>query len=207
MREDVEQARPRRLPERLEVASPQGVGALRAMVPDLVAVVVDGMLADEVHRADDVVPVARLQQRRCAVLTADDEIRLDAELEVGLLAHEARVVVDVVDRALAPQRVTPDLQRLREAVDVLRAAELADPALLGDRAIALGVRAREVHLRVRAAVVGAQVQVKVGQHRAPIPAQSGSRASGTHSAPRVTVRHRDRRLVHREICTAVIPEL
>ena len=54
-----------------------------------------------------------------AVLAPGDEVGLDAEPQVGLLAHELAVGVDVVERELAPQRVVPDLERLAEAVDVL----------------------------------------------------------------------------------------
>ena len=122
-------------------------------------------LADEVDRADDVVPVAVGEQRRHAVLAAGDEVGLDAEPQVGLLAHERAVVVEVVARAVAPQRVLPDVERRAEAVDVLGDAELLDPALGGDVAVALGVGGGEVALGRRGLdVVGAQVDVVVGQH-------------------------------------------
>ncbi len=165
MGEDVEQPAARGLAECDEVAPPQLVGALRAVVPHLVARVVDGVVAEEVHGADDVVPVVRVQQRGRAVLAARDEVRLDAELEVSLLAHEAGVGVEVVGRVLAPERVLPDLQRLREAVDVLRAAQFGDPPLLGNGAVAIDVRRGEVLRRIGAGLVGPQVQVVVGQHR------------------------------------------
>ena len=58
-----------------------------------------------------------------------DEVRLDAQPQVGLLAHERAVVVEVVVRVVAPERVLPDLERLREAVDVLGDAQLGDAAL------------------------------------------------------------------------------
>ena len=103
----------------------------------------------EVHRADDVVPLARLEEARDAVLAAAHVVGLDAEPQVGLLAHERAVVVDVVARPAAPPRVLPDLERLREAVDVLGDAELGDPALVRGLAVALGVGRGEVALRRR----------------------------------------------------------
>ena len=60
---------------------------------------------------------------------AGDEVDLDPEPQVGLLAHERAVLVEVVARVLAPERVVPDVERLREAVDVLGDPELGDPAL------------------------------------------------------------------------------
>ncbi len=51
-------------------------------------------------------------------------------------------------------------------MDVLGDAELGDPALLGDDAVALGVRGREVARGRRVLVVGAEVDVVVGQHPA-----------------------------------------
>ena len=77
------------------------------------------MVAEEVDRADHIVEVARLQEVRRAVLGAWYEVGLDPEAQVGLLAHEPTVVVEVVNRVLAPERVLPDLERLSEAVDVL----------------------------------------------------------------------------------------
>ena len=54
----------------------------------------------------------------------------------------------------------------REAVDVLGDPELRDPALLGHLAVALGVAGGEVLLGGRVVLVGAQVDVVVGQHAA-----------------------------------------
>ena len=87
-------------------------------------------------------------------------------LQVGLLAHEAGVGVEVVDRALAPQRV---------------AARRRAPARSGRRARRSRARRSRAPRRPRgsarrwprvkyvvgvgARVVGAQVQVVVGQHR------------------------------------------
>ena len=142
MGEDVEHARARRLAERLEVAPPDVVRVAGA-VPDVVAVVVDRVVAQEVDRADDVVPVARLEQVGHAVLATGDEVGLDPEPQVGLLAHELAVGVDVVARrGRASSGWSPDVQRLREAVDVLGDAQLADPALGRRLAVALGVRRR-----------------------------------------------------------------
>ena len=83
---------------------------------------------DEVDGADDVVEVARLEQVRDPLLRAGHEVDLDAEPQVGLLAHEVAVLVEVVVREAFPERVPPDLERLTEAVDVLGDAELLDPA-------------------------------------------------------------------------------
>ena len=47
--------------------------------PDVVAVVVQRAVAEEVDRADDVVPVAALEQLGHAVLAARDEVGLDAQ--------------------------------------------------------------------------------------------------------------------------------
>ena len=114
------------------------------MVPDLEAVVVDRVLADEVHRADDEIPVAPLQQRRHPVLAAADPVRLDAELQVGLLADEAGVVVDVVDRALAPQRVAPDSSACAKRYMCSAQPSSAMPRSCATVAVALGVRGGEV---------------------------------------------------------------
>ena len=84
---------------------------------------------EEVHRADHVVEVARLEQVGDAILGAGHEVGLDAEPQVGLLAHERAVGVEVVVRVAHPERVLPDVERLLEAVDVLGDAELGDPAL------------------------------------------------------------------------------
>ena len=149
MGEDVEHPARRGLPQPLEVRLPHLLGRARRR-PDVVLVVVERAVADEVDRADDVVEVAAGQQLGHAVLAARDEVGLDPELEVGLLAHEVAVGVEVVAGRVAPQLVLPDLERLGEAVDVLGHAELLDAALLGGLAIALGVRGGEVALGRRA---------------------------------------------------------
>ncbi len=143
MGEDVEQAAAGSLGERLEVAFPDLLGAVTA-IPDAVVVHVDRVIAQEVDGADDVVEVAALEQVGRAILGAGDEVGLDPEPQVGTRAHELAVGVDVVDRELAPQRVLPHPERLLEAVDVLGDAELCDPALLGDGAIAGDVLLGEV---------------------------------------------------------------
>ena len=125
-------------------------------------------------RPDDVVPVAALEQGAHAVLAARDEVRLDAQAQVGLLTHEAHVLVDVVARRLHPQGMVPDLERLGEAIHVLRDTELLDPPLGRDLAVALGVGRRERGVRRRARrVVDAQVHVVVGQHPASLARDSG----------------------------------
>ena len=83
-------------------------------------------LADEVDRADHVVEVARLEQRRGAVLGAGDEVALDPEPQ-RRAAHELAVGVEVVARLFLPERVAPEVERLAEAVDVLGDAQLVDP--------------------------------------------------------------------------------
>ena len=62
----------------------------------------------EVHGADDVVEVARVEQVGHAVLGARHEVRLDAQPQVGLLAHERAVRVEVVVREGLPEGVAPD---------------------------------------------------------------------------------------------------
>ena len=169
MGEDVEQPGARRLAEPLEVAPPDLLGRLAGR-PHVVVVVVDGVRAEEVHRADDVVPFARLEQVGRPVLAAGDEVDFDAEPEVRLLAHERAVVVEVVARVALPQRMVPDLEGLAEPVHVLADAELGDAALGRHRAVALGVGGGEVTLGGRARVVRAQVDVVVGQQGAARPA-------------------------------------
>ena len=117
------------------------------------------------HRADHVVEVAGLEQLRRAVLDARHEVGLDAEPQVGLLAHERAVLVDVIDGVALPERVVPQLERLAEAVDVFGDAQLGDALLGGGVAVALGVGGRVEPLGGRVLVVGAQVEVVVGQHR------------------------------------------
>ena len=79
--EDVEEAASGRTRPAPRSSAPDLVGVALAL-PDVVAVVVDGArLADEVDRADDVVEVARLEQRRGALLGAGDVVALDPELQ------------------------------------------------------------------------------------------------------------------------------
>ena len=166
--QDVEHPARRGLPQPLEVRAPHLLRRARRR-PDVVAVVVERAVADEVDRADDVVEVAATQQLGHALLAPGDEIGLDPELEVGLLAHEGAVGVEVVARGVAPQLVLPHLERLGEAVDVLGHPQLLDAALRRARPVALGVLGRQVALGRRGLdVVGAQVDVVVGQHAAPI---------------------------------------
>ena len=106
------------LGERLEVARARPRSGSPLPLPDVPALVVDRRLADEVDRADHVVEVARLEQRRGAVLGAGDEVALDPEPQ-RRRAHELAVGVEVVARLLLPERVAPEVERLGEAVDVL----------------------------------------------------------------------------------------
>ncbi len=80
-------------------------------------------------------------------------------------AHELAVGVEVVARLFLPERMAPDLERLTKAVDVLGDAQLGDPGRLRGGQVALDVLRGEVALRRRVLLVGAQVQVVVGQHR------------------------------------------
>ena len=162
MGEDVEQARAGGGGERLEVARPDPVG-VAGLVPDVEALVVDRVVADEVDRADDVVEVARLEQVRGAVLGAGDEVHLDPEPQLGA-ADELAVGVDVVLGLFAPERVVPELERLGEAVDVLGDAELGDPGRRRRLEVAVDVLGGEVALGGRPVLVGAEVEVVVGQH-------------------------------------------
>ena len=176
--EDVEHPARRGLRQPLEVGPPHLVGRARRR-PDVVAVVVERPVADEVDRADHVVEVAAGQQLGHAVLAPGDEVGLDPQPEVGLLAHEGAVGVEVVAGRVAPQLVLPHLERLGEAVDVLGHPELLDAALGRAGAVALGVGGRQVALgRRRVDVVGAQVDVVVGEHAA-----ADSRRAGRPSPP------------------------
>src|SRR3954452_22309936 len=175
--EDVEHARRGGLAEGLEVAAPHVVGAVRVRLPDVVAVVVDRLVAEEVHGADDVVEVGALQEVREPVLATEDEVRLDPHAQVGVLAEEADVVIEVVARLGPPERVIPDGERLVEPVDVLGDAELGDPALLGDLAVAVGVGGREGLGRGGVRIVPAEMDVEVGQHGADLSRSSATRRS------------------------------
>jgi hypothetical protein len=160
---DVVEPGARGLGERLEVALPHALGRLAA-APDVpLAVHVDGVAADEVHRADDVVPVARLEQVGDPVLAPGHEVGLDAQPQVRLLADEGAVVVEVADGVAAPERVVGDVQRGGEPVHVLGDAELLDPALRGHVAVALGVGGGEEALGRVLQRVRPQVDVVVGQ--------------------------------------------
>ena len=61
--------------------------------------------------------------------------------------------------------MAPEVERLGEAVDVLGDAELRDPGRLGGGQIAVDVLAGEEALAGRVGLVGAQVEVVVGEHR------------------------------------------
>jgi hypothetical protein len=145
--------------------------------------VVDGFLADEVDRADDVVEVARLQHRGGAVLGAGDEVALDAELQ-RRRADELAVGVEVVLPVLLPERVAPELEGLTEAVDVLGDAQLLDAGRRGGGQVALDVLGGEVALGCGPLLVGTEVQVVVGQH-GPRLRQGRSRGRGDR-APRLS---------------------
>jgi hypothetical protein len=181
---DVEQPAACRLGHGLEVAAPHPLGRLAAAPHVPLVAEVDGVVAQEVHRADDEVQLARLEQRAHPVLAPGDEVGLDAEAQVGLLAHEGAVVVEVVDRVLAPERVLPDLERGGEAVDVLGHPELGDAPLGRALAVALGVGGREEARGRVLGLVRAQVDVVVGQH----PGGGLLHATPVKGAPRAATR-------------------
>ena len=85
-------------------------------------------------------------------------------LDIAGLAIAGLMLVGLGVRAARNLRVLPDVERLGEAMDVLGDAQLADPPLLRHRAVALGVARREVLGGGGAVVVGAEVDVVVGQH-------------------------------------------
>ena len=128
MREHVEKAAPRGLADRLEVAPPYLISAAPG-IPDAVVIHVHRPLAHEVHRADHVVEVARLQEIGDPLLGSRHEVRLYTQPQVGVLAHERAVLVKVVVCVLTPERVPPHIERLLEAVDVLGDPQLGDPPL------------------------------------------------------------------------------
>ncbi len=118
MGEHVEQAAAGGVGERLEVTAPDRLGTAAA-APDAVFVHVERLVAEEVNRAEHVVEVVRLEQAGGAILASAHEVGLDAESQVGLLAHEPAVLPEVVAGVLDPEGMAPDLQRVAEAIDVL----------------------------------------------------------------------------------------
>ena len=165
------------LAERLEVARPHLLGIARRArcptPPSRLAVHVDRIVAQEVDRADHVVP--RRARRAGSPARSSRPGTKSASMpepEVGLVADELAVRVEVVVRPVAVPGVLPDVERLHEAVDVLGHAELLDPALGRGLAVALGVRGGEVALGGGALLVGAQVDVVVGQHQRRTPRPS-----------------------------------
>ena len=134
-------------------------------------------------RADDVVPVARVEQARHAVLAPGNEVGLDPQAQIGVLAHELAVGVEVVARVLAPHRVVPDVERLTEAVDVLAHAQLLDAALRSPRRGRPRRCGREPALRRVVQAVLAQVDVVVGQHRAAEGSGGSRHQSSSVAAP------------------------
>src|SRR5208337_4580435 len=74
----------------------------------------------------------------------------------------------------------------REAVDVFGDPELGDPALLRALAVALHIGLAVVLGGARVALVGAQVQVIVGEHRRPAIQAGFTRAASSSSARRMS---------------------
>src|ERR1700679_3807258 len=163
--EDVEKAGAGAAVEVLEVPGPDLLGRGVRLLPDVEAVVVDGgvALADEVDRADHVVEVARLQHLPGALLGTGDVVALDPETQRGR-ADELAIGVEVVFGVLDPERVTPEVERLAEAVDVLGDAQLLDPGGVGGGPVALRVLGGEVTLEGGSVLVGAEVEVVIGEH-------------------------------------------
>ena len=128
MGEHVEEPAPRRIRDRLEVLAPDLVGRRRA--PSVVAGVIDGPVGDEVDRADHVVERPSLDQRRQLGFSARQVVELEPELDrIAGCSHpqdELDVVVQAVGRVLDPEGMTPDGERLTEAIDVLGETELGD---------------------------------------------------------------------------------
>ena len=166
MGDHVEQARSRRLGERLEVAAPDCIG-IPFLHPDVIALVVHRALLDEVDRADRVVEPALVDEVLGAILGAQDEVDLEAKPK-RRRADELAIGDEIVVRLLLPERVTPQLERLGEPVDVLGDAELVDAGLASGRQVPLDVPVGE-RGRVRRLAVGvlAQVDVVIGEHGAP----------------------------------------
>ena len=144
-------------------------GSLRApdvpRLPVRVGVQVHRLVAEEVQGADHVVPWPAVQHVREPVLAAGQEVRLDPQPQIRLLAHELAVGVEVVAGPVPVPGVAPHVERLREAVDVLGHPELLDSALGGGLPVTLRVRGREVRVGRRVVLVGTEVHVVVGQHR------------------------------------------
>ena len=137
------------------------------------------------HRADHVVEPVRLKQPLGSRLRARHVVHLEPEAQIGLLAHVGAVCIQVVVRLLQPERVAPHIERLAEAVDVLRDAELLDSPRARGAAVARRVRRREVLLRCRLERVGAQVKVIVGEHETLLRWTAAIQAVFTRSAVHV----------------------
>jgi hypothetical protein len=108
MGEHVEHPCSRRLPEGVEVGRPNLVRIARGPPDVPLAAHVDRIVADEVHGADYVVPVVRIQERRHPVLTARDVVGLDPQPQTAA-AHEVDVLVQVVHGPPLPEGVLPDV--------------------------------------------------------------------------------------------------
>ena len=163
MGEDVEEPAARRRRQRLEVARPHRVGAAPAL-PDVEAIPVDGEIAEEVDRADHVVKPAALDQVLRAILAPGHEVDLEPEPQVGLARARTRSTPRCRRSPARARTGGPRSQALIEAVDVLGDPELGDPRGVRRVAVALDVRGAERIREGRVAVIGAQVDVVVGQH-------------------------------------------
>ncbi len=89
-------------------------------------------------RADRVVEPALVDEVLGAILGAQDEVDLEAKPK-RRRADELAIGDEIVARLLLPERVTPQLERLGEPVDVLGDAELVNAGLASGRQVPLDV--------------------------------------------------------------------
>ena len=182
----------RRLAERLEVAGPDllGVGAAPDVpgLPVGIAVEVDRLVAQEVDGADHVVPVAPVEQVGEPVLAAGQEVRLDPDLEPGLVCRKSTYSSTSSAAQWRYQGCVQTSSDWTKRWMCSATPELLDAALAGGLAVAVHVGRGEVALGRRVVLVRAQVHVVVGQHSA-----ASARA---RSASVVTLMFSGRRLDH-----------
>ena len=162
MGEDVKEAGTGALGQGGEVAAPDLI-RIAATLPDVPAGVIDGGVTDEVNRAEDVVEVARLDQRRGAILGGGDVVALDPEPQ-RRAADELAIRIEVVASLFLPEGMAPKIECLGEAVDVLGDAQLRDPGRLSGSQIAVDVLAGKEALAGGVGLVGTEMKVVVGKH-------------------------------------------
>src|SRR5919204_4600310 len=132
MRERVEQAAPRGVPQPDEVPPP---GLVRWQLFLDPGERVDAKAVDEVDRAQQVIERVPAEQLRHLGLVSRHVVDLEPELhgQPALLRGDdgPHVRVEVVHATLHLGRFRPELPRLCEVVDVLGEADLVDPAVAG----------------------------------------------------------------------------